>query len=155
MKKFFLQFRTPIVLLVALVLCFWLFFPYLFSGKEWKVEEKFRVTKTDWTSELVGSSNDFPDTRIVYLLYGEDNVARNLIYPLDILDNSKIAVGDFVYVYELREGRACVSRCPAIDDYGLRWHYYWNCDVSPIKNAIVFLLFVAFCSTLALAILRN
>lgn len=144
MKEFFFRFKKPLAIFVILVAFVWMSFPYFFSNQPWKMTKQFQVADISWTTELIGTANDFPDTRVVFLFSDEHENEVELLFPADICDNSDIKVGDFVYIYELRKGVSCVSKNSSIDSYKLKWKYYWRCDISPIKNTVIVILILWF-----------
>ena len=151
MKNFFSRFKAPIVLFVALVFFGFLFFPYLFSNKKWEAKTQIRVVEKGWTTELVGTANDFPDTKVVdYILDNRGNKI-NVASHRDFVNNKPIEVEKAYYVYALRSNKICLSEESCIQNYGLRWKYYWSCDKAPIRSTIIWIIFFVFVGTLTAA----
>ncbi len=155
MKNFFFKFKFSILALIVLILVSYIFFPYLFSNKQWVVKEELVVKNIDWKTELIGTANDYPDTKIIYCFYGEDGKAKEVVYPLDVLDGSSIEQYELVYLYALKDDVACLSHSSQIKDYSARWNYYWCCDFSPVKTTIVFLLMVVFLASVVAVVSKD
>ena len=155
MKNFISRFQTPFWFLVAFVAMVWVSFPYLFSNEAWEEKGKIVVKDFSWTTELVGTANDFPDTKIVNLLYDETGNVARVFYLNDILSGEEILRGDTVYMYALSGEKLCMSHYEIGKNYELRWKYYWYCDQAPVRNGIIFILFVVFIGTLVVAIKKE
>ena len=143
MKKIISRILPPIGGLILLFVLTWVFFPYFYSTKNWEAKTKFQVSKISWTTELIGTSNDFPDTKLVFFLHKTNGDSLKISYPADIKNNKNIKVGDIVYLYELRKDLPCVSKSSSLNN-SIKWRYYWICDISPIKNTILFIVLLIF-----------
>lgn len=151
MKKIFSRFKAPVVTLIALVFFGFLFFPYLFSNKKWEAKAQIRVMEKGWTTELVGTANDFPDTKVVdYILDNRGNKIK-IASKQDIVSNKPIELGKTYYLYALRGNKFCLSEESHIQNYGLRLKYYWSCDSAPIRSTIIWIIFFVFVGTLTAA----
>ena len=155
MKNFISKFQTPFWILVAFVAMVWISFPYLFSNEPWEARGKVVVKDFSWTTEQVGSANDFPDTQIVNLLYDENGDVARVFYLNDILTGEEVSRGDTVYMYALSGEKLCMSHREINQNYGLKWKYYWYCDTAPVRNTVIFVLFVALVGSMVVAVKKK
>ena len=151
MKKFLSLCKWSCGLLAAFFVIAWVGFPYLFSNEAWEVKTKLKVREFSRTADRAGSASDFPDARIVHLLYAEDGTVSQVGYLYDILDGSAVNEGDTVYMYSLG-GKLCMSHYEIGVNYALRWKYLWYCDPSPAYNIFLFVLFCAFLGSTVIAL---
>lgn len=139
MKKIILRFKTPFVLLIALVALVWVSFPYLFSNETWKVQDE-AVAQTFETKEkfIIGENIIF-----VAVMHDKSKRQFEFSYEKDVVDGSEVKAGEQVYIYKL--GRTpCLSHQAVIQDYGARWRYYSRCELFTFRSYVVWILAAIF-----------